>query len=660
MKKLLVILGVIVALVIAGALIAPHFISAENFKGQIVAQVEQATGRKLEIKGPLSITFFPIVGVSAEDVTLSNRSDFGSSTPFATLKSMKVEVALMPLLSKQIQVQSFELKDPQINLHVNASGVENWNFAKPGTAAPAASEPVAKTSSGGGIPSGFAIGAVNISNGTVSFIDDVKKTRMDIKNLNTNVSLSSMNSPLKFSGSGDWNGKSVKVGFEASSLQALMDKTKADLNIDISSDLISVQSTGALEKDVFAGKANIKSPSLKELIAWLQPGSKPLSTPAALAFNVSSDVKYGNHIITLSGMSLGLDTIQANGGMVINTASSKPDIDVNLSTGKLDFNAFLPPEKQADNSLGLISKAYAAGAPWSTDPIDLAALKAFNLNANIKTEGLKVRKIELGQTPLVLKISNGRLSANVTNAELYSGKGNVTIVADGGTSPASYEMGMSLAGVNAEQFLTAADITDKFSGAANLQLNITSRGASQQQIISALNGSGNLKVDNGTIKGVNIGDMMNNLQSAFQNANNPAQRTAFDDMSGSFTIAQGVISNKDLSMKTSGLNVKGEGQVNLPAYTINYRLTPQMIANVKDKTTGEVSQKGGVAVPLLISGSLDHPTYQPDLAATLQNALQDPKAFKEQLRNSKGDFKEQFKGSKDSVKDLKNMFKGLR
>ena len=51
MKKLLYVVGGIVVLVIAAALIAPFFIDLNDYKGMIEAKAKEATGRDLKIEG---------------------------------------------------------------------------------------------------------------------------------------------------------------------------------------------------------------------------------------------------------------------------------------------------------------------------------------------------------------------------------------------------------------------------------------------------------------------------------------------------------------------------------------------------------------------------------------------------------------------------------
>ncbi|MGI9449780.1 MAG: AsmA family protein, partial [Geminicoccaceae bacterium] len=72
MKKLFLILGALVVLVVAAVIAAPFLIPTETIKSQLTAQVEAATGRKLTVDGDLDLSLIPNVGVKMSDVHFAN------------------------------------------------------------------------------------------------------------------------------------------------------------------------------------------------------------------------------------------------------------------------------------------------------------------------------------------------------------------------------------------------------------------------------------------------------------------------------------------------------------------------------------------------------------------------------------------------------------
>jgi AsmA protein len=177
-------------------------------------------------------------------------------------------------------------------------------------------------------------------------------------------------------------------------------------------------------------------------------------------------------------------------------------------------------------------------------------------------------------------------------------------------------------------------------------------------MVDALVGEGQLRIAKGEIKHMNLTDMLHNVAGAFTGNGDSQSSTYFTELSASYNIAQGIITNRDLNMQVKDFNVSGEGNVSLPAYTINYHLVPKILRTTQD-ANGVTTVKQGLAVPLLIEASLDNPQFKPDLAAAAQQALQDPKQLKEQLRNSREVLKEQIKAPKEAVKNLKGLLKGF-
>ncbi len=176
MKKLLLILGCLVVVMIAAAVALPFLIPTETYKAQIEAQALRATGRELEIAGPLEFSLLPSVALRADDVRFANAPG-GKAADMAQLKALEVELKVWPLLSGSVEVDRFVLVEPQIHLEVDAEGRPNWQLGAANTepaAAPAESGEGAGSGNGGGstLPiSDIRLGEIRIQNGTLTYDD---------------------------------------------------------------------------------------------------------------------------------------------------------------------------------------------------------------------------------------------------------------------------------------------------------------------------------------------------------------------------------------------------------------------------------------------------------------------------------------------------------
>src|SRR3954462_3695234 len=105
----------VVALGAAGLGIALATFDANRLKPRIIDAVHRATGRDLTIAGDISLhpSLWPTVEVN--QASLSNPPGF-YRPQMATLKQIRLSLALLPLLSREVQIGSLTLVQPDILL----------------------------------------------------------------------------------------------------------------------------------------------------------------------------------------------------------------------------------------------------------------------------------------------------------------------------------------------------------------------------------------------------------------------------------------------------------------------------------------------------------------------------------------------------------------
>ena len=137
-------MGVTVAAVVVGVGLLAVTFDPNTQKDRIVEAVRRATGRELVLAGPLKLSLGWVPTIEAEDAALANRAG-GSRPQMATVARLRASVALLPLLSRRVEVESVTLDRPDILLETDAQGIGNWQFerpsAAPGPAAPGPATP---------------------------------------------------------------------------------------------------------------------------------------------------------------------------------------------------------------------------------------------------------------------------------------------------------------------------------------------------------------------------------------------------------------------------------------------------------------------------------------------------------------------------------------
>jgi len=173
-KFFLILLSFLLVVLIA----TPFFVDINDYKPEISKAVKDATGRDLQI-GHIKLSLFPWVGVRLNQVQLQNAAGF--EQPYMlTVKSINVQLELIPLFSKKIEVKRFALDTPKVYLEQRI-GSNNWDDL---TTSPAANvntsptlsaseskqKPSAKSSN---LASQIALNAklLSISNGRIEWIE---------------------------------------------------------------------------------------------------------------------------------------------------------------------------------------------------------------------------------------------------------------------------------------------------------------------------------------------------------------------------------------------------------------------------------------------------------------------------------------------------------
>ena len=130
-------LGGIILLLILGAWYAASTVDPVQLTKLLSSSVKASTGRDLKINGPVKLSFFPGISVSAERLSLSNAS-WASNPEMLTLQHIELDVKALPLLSKRIEIGSVKLSGLELLLQRNSSGKANWDMsADISTATPA-------------------------------------------------------------------------------------------------------------------------------------------------------------------------------------------------------------------------------------------------------------------------------------------------------------------------------------------------------------------------------------------------------------------------------------------------------------------------------------------------------------------------------------------
>lgn len=117
--------GSVLLVIVAASIALPLFFDPNDFKPQITGLVKEKTGRDLVMEGDITLSVFPWLGIKTGALALSNAPGFGTQ-PFVSADSAEVRVKLMPLLYKEVQLDTVGLHGLALHLGKDKSGKTNW------------------------------------------------------------------------------------------------------------------------------------------------------------------------------------------------------------------------------------------------------------------------------------------------------------------------------------------------------------------------------------------------------------------------------------------------------------------------------------------------------------------------------------------------------
>lgn len=649
MKLILKIVGGLLALIIIAAIAIPMFISADFIKAQLQAQVKKATGRELQIKGAASISVLPNIAINVEDVTLGNPAGFAA--PYLVhIDKLETGAALMPLLDKELRITGVTLNGAKLHLEETKSGAKNWEFvsAKPtGEAAEPATTQEKKESP----LKALAIGRVTIKD-TALYYNKAGAKPLAVEALNLSLDGADGASPLSLTGSANYQGQPVKVKLGVKESKALIAGKVSPLvaAITLPSGALDFDGTAQLGDAPKAnGKFSFTSDNLGALMGWAT-GKKPAGN-LPKKVSVKTQLGFaGMQAITAKELNFAADSLSGNGALVLNLAGAVPSINGELKFGEINLDTLTgkAASSSAASGAGEGKAAPASNSDgWSNAPLDLSGLRAANTNLKITTPKLTTGKLQFSNIAATVAMNGGKLNLGLGNLSLYGGAAKGTVTLDGSGSGAGVGSNLSLSGVDIEALMNALSGASKIKGTANVTLDVNGRGASQRALMSGLNGNGTLRVTDGAIKGINIASFLRDAKKGFVFGSSSTESTDFTELSATYKIVSGIVSNNDLAMKSPVLRLGGSGTISLPARTINYRAVPSIVGTLKGQGGKDKLSSGGLDVPLIITGPWSAISVTPDLEGMLTNALKDPAALQENLKNITGDI-----GKFNSPKDI--------
>jgi AsmA protein len=456
MKRLLVISGIVVAVLLLIVILVPLFINIDRFRPDLEKRLSAALNRQVQI-GKLDASIFS-GGASATQISIADDPAFNKG-PFLRASTVKVGVELMPLIfHKQLKVTSITVQKPEITLLRNAAG--KWNYSTLGAAKQQSTEPAGKSAPEVSVAK-FEIVDGTMRVGHSSGHTAGKESVYQNVNLVAHDISATTAMPFELSADLPGGGKMQLEGTAGPLNQA--DSAKSPLDAKITLKHVDLASTGFVDPSSGVGgvldfdgqiksdgrrlhsEGKAKADGLKVV-----KGGQPAKQPVALDYksdyaldtetgSINGNLHTGSSVSNASGTlaARGEDTIanlkiQGKNMAVNDVTGLLPAFGVVLPSGaslqggnlNMDLTAEGPLDRLAINGpvsitgthlsgYNLASKlgalaAFTGGKSGSTDTL----IQTFSSGLHMSPEGLKAENIVLDVPSLGLLTGNGVIAGN--------------------------------------------------------------------------------------------------------------------------------------------------------------------------------------------------------------------------------------------------------
>lgn len=643
MKTLLKVIGVILLLFVALIVAAPFLIPTDAIFNKVSLQVEQTTGRTLTIKGDKTLSVFPSLKLELEDVHFANMKS-GSRANMASMQQLAIHIPWFSLFGGELKLEKFVINEPDILLETDKNGKANWQLFD------AVAKPAEQQQNGGAVklPENFdiSLGEVAIYGGKFVYLDGKTGVKQEINDLELAILLPSLHKTLEVKGAITYMEERFELDVTVDNPAKVIEGDTFNVTKNITSKLVDVEFKGSIAgqgKDI-QGQLALSGDSVKDIAKW-QGVDLNAKDNAFNAFSVSGKMRMKDDRFNLSELIATLDELEVKGKSEL-SLGKRLAVNADIDLGMLDLNPYLPEAVAQTETPESASDAPAQPIVWDNTKMDLSGLNALDANIVIRSSGLKANEIKLGANQFTVNLKNAVAKISLDKFAAYKGNGKGIITVNAKQTPYKISTNFSLAKIDAQPLLTDAAGFDKLIGKGSLNWDLSTSGQSQKDFMGALQGKLAFEFADGAIKGANIAEMVRKgkelikgnfgavsegLDTGFDNS----QQTDFSALTGSFNFTNGVGKNTDLSLLSPLVRISGEGDVNLPAATVNYRLVTGIVDSLEGQGTTDNST--GFKVPLRIKGPFHDVNISLDVS----------KAAKDEVKEK----------AKDKIKDkLKGLF----
>lgn len=341
---------------------------------------------------------------------------------------------------------------------------------------------------------------------------------------------------------------------------------------------------------------------------WLARAGITLTTQGEAALSdvaMTSPIEGDAEQFSLPSLSLVVDESTFTGEL--SAALDGTRLAFDLEGDRLNLDHYLPRAATAEQaSRGFLRKAFAQSGE---SLLPQAWLSELALEGDLRVGNLVLAGLTFNNPSLQLRGDNGVHQLTAFESGFYGGELNASGQIDATESILEWALSPTINNVQVAPLIEAiSEETSPLRGRFNLSGDLTSLGNSRESLLSNLNGALTARLNDGAILETNISQQMCELVAQLEGEGTLRDwhtDTRFERFDGTFQVRNGVVESDDLLITLPGIDVQGEGELNLTNLNFDTRANARLVdtADAACEVNPRLEQ---LPLPLLCEGNLSN------------------------------------------------------
>lgn len=543
MRRVLTTLMILLVVLVAGLSALVLLVNPNDFRAYMVRQVEARSGYELKLDGPLRWHVWPQLSILSGRMSLTAP---GASQPLVSADNMRLDVALIPLFSHQLQVDQVMLKGAVIQLTPQTEAVRKAD-------APVAPRENTLPDEPSDTGWSFDIGNLKVADSVLVFQHEGDE-QVTVRNINLKMEQDANHiATVEFSGR--------------------VNRDQRDLNLSMNANVNASNYPHRLTADV-------------QQLNWQLTGAD-LPTAGITGQGTLQAVWHEeNKQLELNALNLQANDSTLKGQASVSLAE-KPKWVFDLQFDKLNLENLLPPQPNAaaDGDVAQTGQSQAAKPrpviSSNLDQPNYNGLRGFTADILLKANSVRWRGIDFTDVSSQMFNHNGLLVISELSGKMGAGNMSLPGTLDVRKDVASAEFQPRLENIEIGAILKAFNYPIDLTGQLTLAGDFSGTKIDAEAFRRDWQGQAHVELKDTRMEGLNFQQLVQ--QAVERSSNVKAQEnydsaTRLDNFTSELTLDNGKLSLDEMQGTSSLLSLTGEGKLDLVEETADTRFNVRVLS----------------------------------------------------------------------------------